>query len=312
MTEEMRAERLAEPAWLAENLDNPGLRIVEVASLLDPDSYHSGHIPGAVLWPWKETLWQPEKRDFPTPGGFAELMQRSGIGPDTTIVFYSNLIQYAAYAFWVCFMRGHRLMKVFNGNKNRWVQAGCSLSDVLPQVKETAYPLRPVDEGSRIKREDVLAGLHDPNRVLLDLRSLEEYRGERVSPPWFAVDHGAQCKGRIPGARHIFYADLLDANERLKAPAQLKEAFTRVGALPDKEIVTYCRLGHRGSLAWFVLTQILGYGRVRVYDGSWTEWGSMVGMPIVIETQQKGAGAPLNDPAGAGCGSTAPPSGCCG
>jgi thiosulfate/3-mercaptopyruvate sulfurtransferase len=151
-------------------------------------------------------------------------------------------------------------------------------------IAPAVCPAPPVDERDRIGREGVRAGLEDPGRVLLDMRSIEEYRGERVSPPWFEVDHGATCKGHIPGARHLYYNDLLEEEEKFMPLATLREKFLQAGATPDKEIVTYCRLSHRASMAWFILKYLLGYPRVRVYDGSWTEWGSIVGMPIVNQS----------------------------
>jgi thiosulfate/3-mercaptopyruvate sulfurtransferase len=277
-------DALAETQWLAENIGRPDIRVIEVGSLFEPDSYAGGHIAGALHWPWQESLWHPLMRDFATPEDFARLMGQSGVGPETTVIFYSNLIQYAAYAFWVCTMRGHPRLKILNGNRSLWQNEGRPLTREAPATAPVRYPVRSADESSRIGREGVLAGLADPGRVLLDMRTPEEYRGERVSPPWFEADHGAVRKGYIPGARNIFYGDLLDPGERFKPAEILAQAFAGAGATPEKDIVSYCRLGHRGSMAWFILKKLLGYPRARVYDGSWTEWGSMVGMPIVNES----------------------------
>lgn len=288
MTADHPSTVLAETRWVAENLDNPALRIIEVSSLADPEGYDQGHIPGAVNWTWQEALWQPQGRDFATPQDLADLMGRSGVGPETAVVFYSSQFQYATYAFWVCTLRGYKRIGIMNGDRDRWVKEGRPLTRDLPLIRPASCAAPPVDETDRIGREGVRAGLGNPDRVLLDMRSIEEYRGERVSPPWFQVDHGATVKGHIPGARHLYYNDLLEEEEKFQPLATLREKFLQAGATPDREIVTYCRLSHRASMAWFILKHLLGYPRVKVYDGSWTEWGSMVGMPVVNESLRKG------------------------
>jgi thiosulfate/3-mercaptopyruvate sulfurtransferase len=176
-------------------------------------------------------------------------------------------------------LRGHTRVKVLDGSRTRWVQEGRPLTTELPTVTPTDYPVRAPDESGRISRDGVLAGLDNPDRVLLDARTPEEYRGERVKPaPSF--DHGAERKGRIPGARHLFYRELLNDDESFKPADQLRQTFEARGATPDKDLVIYCRLSHRATLVWFTARYLLGYPRVRSYDGSWTEWGSMVGMPV--------------------------------
>ena len=284
MSEQCKSEWLADTAWVADNLDNPDVRIIEIGALKNPESYYASHIPGALLWEWQETLWHPEMRDFVTPEAFSELMSKSGIGHDTTIVFYSDQIQFNTYAFWVCTMRGHKNMKILNGDLNLWLYEDRPLTTDVPSFEPVDYQVRPIEEDCRIGRDGVLAGLDNPNRVLLDMRTPEEYMGERVSPDWFPVDHGAIVKGHIPGARHLYYVDLLNEDLTYKTKDELQEAYQAVGATPDKELVSYCRLSHRGSLAWFIGKYLLGYPRAKVYDGSWTEWGSLVGMPIVNES----------------------------
>ncbi len=274
------SEHLASSDWITANLDNPGIRIVEVGDLKNLDAYASGHIPGAIHWPWQETLWHPAMRDFVTPPDFAELMQKSGIRHDTTIVLYSNSIQFATYAFWVCTMRGHVNMKIYNGNRDRWINEGRPITREVPEIKAIDYPIRSTAESCRIGREGVLSGLDNPERLLMDMRTPEEYHGERVSPKWFEVDYGAVRKGHIPGAKHLFYVKLLNEDESFKPINQLGQSFNEIGVSPDKELVFYCRLSHRGTMGWFVAKYLLGFPRAKVYDGSWTEWGSMVGMPI--------------------------------
>lgn len=276
----MENSPLVSTAWLADHLEDPSIRIIEIGDMRTPDIYFEGHIPGALHWPWKESLWDASRREYILPGDFAGLMGKCGIRPETTVVFYSDSAQFATYAFWVSLMRGHGEAKIMNGTRGLWKKEGRPLLRDLPKYEPAPYPIRTVDESSRMGREGVLAGLANPDRVLLDLRSAEEYRGERVSPTIFAFDHGAERKGRIPGARHLFYGELLDADGKFRPVEELRETFRKSGALPEKENVFYCRLSHRASLGWFVARYLLGYPRIKVYDGSWTEWGSIVGFPI--------------------------------
>jgi thiosulfate/3-mercaptopyruvate sulfurtransferase len=285
MIQELENKKLASTSWLEENLGKPSIRIVEIAAMMKPDAYFEGHIPGAVHWPWKETLWHATSREFLSPYAFSQLMEKSGIGHNTTIVLYSNESQFANYAFWVCTMRGHSKLKLLYGKKGVWINEKRPITQESPQIEPTKYPIRATDESCRIGREGILAGLNNPDRVLLDLRSPQEYKGEMVSPPkYFPCDHGAERKGHIPGARHLFYGDFLYEDERYKPVSEIRDAYYKLGATPDKEIVCYCRLSHRGSMGWFVARYLLGFSRVRVYDGSWTEWGSIVGMPIENES----------------------------
>ena len=273
-------EMLVTTEWLAAHLDDPAIRLIEVGAL-GPPTYGDGHIPGALHWPWKESLWDRARREFVLPPDFASLLSRSGVTPETTIIFYSDRCQFATYALWTCLLRGHTRVKVLDGSRTRWVKQGCPMTIELPLITPTDYPLCIPDESGRISRDGVLAGLDNPARVLLDARTPEEYQGERVKPgPGF--DHGAERKGHIPGARHLFYRELLNDDESFKPADQLRQSFEARGATPDKELVTYCRLSHRATLLWFTARYLLGYPRVRSYDGSWTEWGSMVGMPVEL------------------------------
>ena len=283
----MGQEWLISTAWLAKHLADPDLRIVEIGAM-GPAPYPEGHIPGAIFWPWKESLWAPDRREFLSPANFAALMGRSGVLPTTTLVFYSEELQFATYALWVCLLRGHRKVRLLDGGRARWVAAGYPLTAALPAITPVTYPVTAADESGRISRDAVLAGLDDPDRVLLDARSPEEYRGERVMPG-DGFDHGAERTGRIPGARHLYYRELLNADETFRPPDELRALFSSRGADPDRDLVVYCRLSHRATLVWFAARLLLEYPRVRSYDGSWTEWGSMVGMPIDIRPVSGGA-----------------------
>ena len=287
MEKTIESEKLATTAWLAENLDNPSIRIVEVSDMRDPKLYFEGHIPGAVYWPWQESLWHPTDREFVSPEDFSKLMGKSGIGHDTTIIFYSNSPQFSTYAFWICTMRGHSNAKILNGGRLLWTNENRPITQQIPKIIPLSYPIREIEERCKIGRRGVLAGLNNPDRVLLDLRSKEEYVGERVSPKiklFEEVDFGAYRKGHIPGAKHLFYGEFFNEDGTYKMLEELQEAFDKHGATIDKKIITYCRLSHRASMGWFVAEHLLGYSQVRVYDGSWTEWGNIVGYPIVNET----------------------------
>jgi thiosulfate/3-mercaptopyruvate sulfurtransferase len=274
-------QRLVSGDWLAEHLDEPGLRIIEVSSSPDDAEYRQGHIPGAVWWYWKDTLWHATDREFATPEDMAARLGGLGIAPDTTIVVYGSPVQYGTYALWVLTMAGHQDVRLLDGGRKRWIADGRPLSTDIPTYAPVAYPPADSDLSSRVGREDVRAKLGQPGRLLLDVRSPEEYRGERVSPPP-GFDHGAERKGHIPGAVHVYFRDLLNDDDTFKAPEQLQARLAQAGIRPDaaEEIVTYCRLSHRATLVWFALSYALGAHQVKVYDGSWTEWGSIVGFPI--------------------------------
>jgi thiosulfate/3-mercaptopyruvate sulfurtransferase len=275
------APQLVSGAWLAAHLDDHDLRILEVSATPDDAEYRQGHIPGALRWYWKDALWHATDREFPSPQEMASRLGQSGVAPDTTLVVYGSPVQYGTYAFWVLTMAGHRDLRLLDGSRKRWIADGRPFSTDIPTYAPVDYPAGIPDLASRVGREDVRSRLGQPGRILLDVRSPEEYRGERVSPPP-GFDHGAERKGHIPGAVHLHFRDFLHDDDTFKSPQQLRARLREVGIGPETEaeIVTYCRLSHRATLVWFALSYILGYRRVRVYDGSWTEWGSIVGFPI--------------------------------
>lgn len=278
---EAAAQRLVSSEWLAGHLDDPDLRIIEVSSAPDDAEFRQEHIPGALRWYWKDALWHATDREFATPEDMASRLGRIGIAPDTTIVVYGRPVQYGTYALWVLTMAGHQDVRLLDGGRKGWIADGRPLSPDIPLNTPVDYPPAISDLSSRVGREDVRSRLGQPGRILLDVRSPEEYRGERVSPPP-GFDHGAERKGHIPGAVHLHFRDLLNDDDTFKTPEHMQERLTQVGIHPEAaaEIVTYCRLSHRATLVWFALSFVLGYRQVRVYDGSWTEWGSIVGFPI--------------------------------
>jgi thiosulfate/3-mercaptopyruvate sulfurtransferase len=273
---------LVSTQWLADHLDDPTVVILEVSiDPLDQADYGSGHIPGAHFVYWKDLLWHDRDRDFPSPEVLAERLRALGVSDTTTVALVGDPFQFAAYAYWVMTMSGQEeRCRLVDGGRRTWVAEQRPLATQIPEAPVGNLTPGAVHSGPRIGRDEVRAGLGPGGPVLIDMRSPEEYRGERVSPPWLAFDHGAERGGHIPGARNLFIDNVLTDTGTLLPLNDLRARFEAVGLADDIDIVTYCRLSHRGSLAWFILTRLLDEPHVRVYDGSWTEWGSIVGFPV--------------------------------
>lgn len=273
---------LVSPAWLEANQDDPNVRLIEIAGLSQNDmaAYKAGHVPGAVCWRWKDMLWDSNMRDFPDPDEFARRMGAAGIGNDTIVVFYGEGIQFGIYAWWTFVYCGHRNVRVLDGGRSRWVAEGRTLTKDEPAAAApTTYEPQARNEDMRVMRAGVFDALNDGSTKILDARSPEEYSGERVGGPG-GPDVGAVRYGRIPGARHIYYLDLMDENNSFRSPEDLAAQLTARDVGAADEVITYCRMSHRATVIYFALTQLLGFEKVRVYDGSWTEWGNLVGAPI--------------------------------
>ncbi len=278
----MKQQSLVTAEWLAAHLDDPEIVVIDVAGLGQDQlqAYKAGHVPGALGWKWKDMLWDERRRDFPDPDQFARRLGAAGISNDTLVVFYGEGMQFGVYAWWTFRYCGHRNVALLDGGRMRWKAEG------RPLVADEPKPRAPVqyrpaarDESMRILRDDVLAAVKQGGKVILDGRSPEEYQGTRVGGPG-GPDVGAVRAGRIPGARHLHYTELLDADQRFKPLAELKQLFDARGAAPGSEVLAYCRMSHRATVLYFALTQLLGYDKVKVYDGSWTEWGNLVGVPV--------------------------------
>jgi thiosulfate/3-mercaptopyruvate sulfurtransferase len=278
----MVSSPLVSTAWLEDHLTDPDLRILEVCNLNDDKTYRGGHIPGALWLYWKSACWHETNREFVTPAAMAQLFGRLGIGPQSTVVLYGDPVQYGSYAFWAFTMAGHANLKLLDGSRKKWVLEGRPLSRDVPRFHAVAYPAPGGTSSMRVGRRNVRDNLGQPRRLLLDLRSPEEYSGERVSDYSFAVDYGAERTGRIPGAIHLYFKELLNEDDSFKSPDTLRGVFAAAGVTPEKfdDVVCYCRLSHRATIAWIALSHILGHGNIKIYDGSWTEWGSIVGYPI--------------------------------
>ncbi len=275
---------LRSPAWLVPRLSDPEVVVLEVSFFdVERADYRRFHVPGSRFSYWKDLLWHETQREFASGEVLADRLGSLGVGDDTTLVVVGDPLQFATYTYWVLSMAGlAERAYVLDGGRRTWTEQGLPTSSDTPLIEPRVLHPRQADRSSRIGRDEVLAGLTSPARVLLDLRSIEEYSGQRVAPLSAPFDHGAERRGHIPGARHLPVESLLRGDGTFASSDELRAAFQTVGALEAAEVVTTCRLSHRASLGWFALTYLLGRDRVRVYDGSWTEWGSIVGVPIEL------------------------------
>jgi len=270
-------DTLVSAEWAQQHLDDPTVRFVEVD--VDTTSYEQSHIPGAVGWNWTSQLSDGIRRDIASREDFSKLLSQSGIGPDTTIVLYGdNNNWFAAWAYWQLKLYGHEDVRILNGGRKYWLDNGLPLSTDVPGYADTGYELPELDNSLRAFRDDILPRLDDPGLVLVDVRSPAEYNGEIIAPP--NLPETAQRAGRIPGAASIPWGQTVREDGTFKSREELEELYASKGVTADKDVIAYCRIGERSSHSWFVLHELLGFQRVRNYDGSWTEWGSMVGVPI--------------------------------
>jgi thiosulfate/3-mercaptopyruvate sulfurtransferase len=271
-------EVLVETQWVADHLNDSNLRLVEVD--VDTGAYDSGHIPGALGWNWKKDTQQPIRRDIPDKAGVEKLLSQSGIANNTTVIFYGdNNNWFATFAFWLLKLYGHADVRLMNGGRKKWVDEGRPVTMTVPTVTPTTYHAQEPDQNIRALRDQVINSLGKPKNGLVDVRSPKEYSGELLAPENLPQE-GAQRGGHIPGAKNIPWGQAVREDGTFKAGEDLKALYGNQGLTSDKEIIAYCRIGERSSHTWFVLKYLLGYPSVRNYDGSWTEWGSLIGAPI--------------------------------
>jgi len=270
--------------WLEQHLADPNLRVLEICNKPDDAVYREGHIPGATWLYWKAACWHETDRELVTPAAMARLFGGIGIGPDTTVVLYGDPVQYGSYAFWAFTMAGHRNLRLLDGARKKWTAEERPLTREVLEHPAVAYPASAGTSAMRVGRRNVRDNLKSLQRLLLDVRSPEEYTGKRVIEYSMGFDHGAERFGRIPGAAHLYYKQFLNEDDSFKSRAALRQVFADAGIAPQDfaETVCYCRLSHRATLAWIALSYLLGYPNAKIYDGSWTEWGSIVGYPIEI------------------------------
>lgn len=280
-----RAEVLVETDWLAQHLEDPGLRIVE--SNEDPDLYAQGHIPGAVHIRWKTDLQDPVRRDWISREQLEQLLGSRGIGNEHTVVLYGDKNNwFATYTFWLLSYYGVENLKILNGGRQKWVAEGRPLTAEVPSHPPATFRARDPDPALRAFRDEILQRLGDPKLSLVDVRSPQEYSGELLAPPAYPQE-GAQRPGHIPGARNITWTLNVREDGTFKPMEELRRLYEAEGVTPDKEVIAYCRIGERSSLTWFTLKYLLGYPKVKNYDGSWTEWGSLVGVPVERAARQE-------------------------
>jgi thiosulfate/3-mercaptopyruvate sulfurtransferase len=279
-----RPDVLVETDWVAEHLKDPNVRVVE--SDEDILLYDQGHVPGAVMIDWVGDLNDRVRRDYLDRAGFEKLCAEKGISNDTTVVFYGDKNNWwATYAFWVFQLFGHTNARVMNGGRKKWIDEGRPLSKDTPHYARATYhaPER-ADYKIRAFRDQVLGHVQS-QKPLVDVRSAPEYSGELLHMEAYPQE-GALRGGHIPGARNVPWGKAVKDDGTFKSPEALRQIYEQENGLSsDQDIIAYCRIGERSSHTWFVLTYLLGYPNVRNYDGSWTEWGNLVGVPI-----EKGAG----------------------
>ena len=266
---------LVSTEWVAKHLDDPRVRLLEVD--VDTNAYASGHAPGAVGINWTTQLGDPIRRDIPTKDAWAKLLSEAGVSTDTLLVFYGdNNNWFAAFAYWVSKIYGHQQAALMNGGRKKWELEQRPLVAEVPSYAASRYTAQEADLSLRALLREVLA--LPSGTALVDVRSPAEFSGEVIAPP--GMTETAQRAGHIPGAANIPWAQAANEDGTFKSADQLRQLYAAKGITADKDVVTYCRIGERSSHTWFVLKELLGFPNVKNYDGSWTEYGSVVGVPI--------------------------------
>ena len=281
MTDYAHPEVLVTTDWVASHLNDPNIRLVEVD--VDTSAYDQGHIPGAVGWNWQTQLQDTLRRDLADQESFGKLAAGAGISPVTTVILYGdNNNWFAAWGFWQLKYYGHADVRLMNGGRKKWLEEKRQLSTDAPNVQPTTYAAKSPDASIRAKREDIFSVLEKKSPAqLVDVRSADEFSGKVIAPP--GMTETAQRGGHIPGAASIPWAQAVAEDGTFKQADALGQLYGGKGVTGENEVIAYCRIGERSSHTWFVLKYLLGYKNVRNYDGSWTEWGNLVGAPIERE-----------------------------
>jgi thiosulfate/3-mercaptopyruvate sulfurtransferase len=283
---ECLADALVTPEWLASNLDevqsdDPSLRLVEVD--LNPEFYDAGHVPGAIGFDWREDLQHHRRRDVPSPSQFEQLLGDRGITDDTTVVVYGdNSNWFAAHFYWLLTYYGHEEVYLLDGGREHWIETDRPLTGEEPSYTAGQYTATGPVEGIRAYAEDVRRAIDRPTE-LVDVRVPAEFSGAVVTPP--GSEEYAQRGGHVPGAVNVVWSANLRSDGRFASRERLAALYRDHGVTDDDDVIVYCRIGERSSLTWFVLSELLDYSSVRNYDGSWVEWGNMIGAPIVADAE---------------------------
>lgn len=268
---------LVEPRWLAQHLDDDAIRIIEVDE--DPALYRRSHIPGAIGLDGRRDLEDELRRDILGPEEFGRMLGSRGVSNEHLVILYGDRNNwFAAYAYWYLKYYGHSRVKLLNGPRERWIAEGLPMTQELPGHSQTTFTAGSGDRAIRAMRDEVLDAL-DGAHVILDVRAPQEYSGELSAAPRY-VRESALRAGRIPGAVSVPWAQAVNEDGTFKSPDELRELYAAKGVLSGDPIIAYCRIGERAALTWFVLHELLGAEHVKTYDGSWSEWGNLIGVPI--------------------------------
>jgi thiosulfate/3-mercaptopyruvate sulfurtransferase len=270
-------EALVDTAWVADHADDPGIRLVEVD--VDTSAYEQGHVPGAIGWNWTTQLSDRVRRDILAKDAFERLMSQSGIGSDTTVVLYGdNNNWFAAWAFWQMKLYGHEDARLMDGGRRKWLEEGRELSTDVPAPAPADYVAAGPDLALRALLDEAVEASASGSAGFVDVRSPDEFSGRILAPP--GLPETCQRGGHIPGAQNIPWGQVCNEDGTFKTFEELRTLYASKGITGDRPTITYCRIGERSSHSWFVLKYLLGYDGVKNYDGSWTEWGNLVGMPV--------------------------------
>lgn len=270
-------DTLVSTNWVEQHKNDPNVVVVEVD--VDTLAYQEGHVPGAIGWNWQTQLCDTVQRDIIKKADLEELMSRSGISNDSTIVLYGdNNNWFAAWAFWQLKMYGHKDVRIMDGGRKKWLAEGRAVSKDVPAPARANYKAGEPDQSLRSFLPQVQKDYTASHTVLVDVRSADEFTGKILSPP--GLPETCQRGGHIPGAKNIGWGMACREDGTFKSYDELKALYEGKGVTPDKNVITYCRIGERSSHTWFALTYLLGYRNVKNYDGSWTEWGNLVGAPV--------------------------------
>ena len=270
-------EVLVDTAWVEDHKNDPKVRLVEVD--VDTSGYDQGHIPGAIAWNWTTQLCDTVRRDIIPRDEFERLMARSGVGNDTTVVLYGdNNNWFAAWALWQMKVYGHKDVRLMNGGRKKWLAEGRELSTETPSYPEASYRAGEPDLSLRAFLPEVMQAQAARSAGMVDVRSPDEFSGKILAPP--GLPETCQRGGHIPGAASIPWGQACNEDGTFKSYDELKALYEGKGITADRPVIAYCRIGERSSHSWFVLKYLLGYPDVKNYDGSWTEWGNLVGVPV--------------------------------
>lgn len=273
---DFNSDVLVTTKWADEHKDDANIQLVEVD--VDNSAYESGHIKGAIAWNWTTQLNDQIRRDILDADQMSELLGKSGITSGTTIILYGdNNNWFAAYAYWQLKMFGHEKVKLINGGRVKWELENRDYTTDVPDVKATEYKVKEPDTSIRALQSEVAEAIKQ-STALVDVRSPQEFSGDVIAPP--GMTETAQRGGHIPGAANVPWKQATNEDGTFKSPQELEELYASKGVTSDKNVITYCRIGERSAHTWFALHELLGFENVHNYDGSWTEWGSMIGVPI--------------------------------